>query len=102
MTPVAKLIMALRPNQITGANACGPVQSAMRTPCAARVAQFCRSAVFPVERLEAQLMITFTFRFRLLLVLLLASAFVPWPVEGQTKPKYDNTTPSDFASKATE
>jgi len=47
-------------------------------------------------------MIIVAFRFRLSLGFLLAAAFVPWPADGQTKPKYRNRTPSDFALKAAE
>lgn len=45
-------------------------------------------------------MITFAFRLRLSLVFLLAAAFIPWPADAQTKPKYHNRTPSGFALKA--
>lgn len=44
----------------------------------------------------------FVLRFRLSLVFLLTATFVPWQVDGQTKPKYSNKPLSDFARKATE
>lgn len=47
-------------------------------------------------------MVIFALKFRLSLVFLLAAAFVPWPAEGQTKPKNRNRTASDLASKAAE
>ena len=44
--------MIRRPNKITGANAGGPPQLAMRTPWAARVGQFHRSADMRDSRLQ--------------------------------------------------
>jgi hypothetical protein len=57
------------PNKITGANAGGPRQLAIRTRWAARVAQFCRSACKNLERMtnEATLFSSAQTRFALAL-----------------------------------